>query len=688
MKRNKGRFWAGAFFMAAALLWTGCSNSVIDATARQDDDQTGAPPPPVVAADPGDAADGVLVPASKDAAALGLASPVVIVFNEGAAPTITEGALATVSAVASRVAVTLTGGGANIVAQGVSADGSLTVSGNHAFNLHLNGVGLANAGGAAINNDGSGAMTVTLVEGTTSRLIDGAASGDKAALYSKGDLRIVGSGSLEVRGKAAHALASKGAFSQTGGAIWVKEALKDGVNAATVTVTGGSFASRTVGDGIQGDDGVTITGGTFAIITAATTADNLTNVKAHGVKSDGDIVIGAGGAGGTGPDMTITVYGSGSKGMSADGDLAIHGGTLTLNTAGNGYWDASSDDADKTSGCAGLKCDGDLLIDGGVLTILSVGAGGKGISVDGDILITGGAIDVTTAGKAYVYGAYDAKSKAIKSDNNVTINGGAIAIKTYEDGAEGLECEYALTINGGTIEIDSYDDAINASGGTDGKSGNITITGGNVFCNASGNDGIDSNGAITISGGTIISLGASGPEEGFDCDDNTFTVTGGALIGLGGSTSKPTTSVTTASTVECNVAAATLYRIESSAGVEIMTFAPPRSYSGTVCLLFGGGMERGVSYTLYSGGSVSGGTDFHGLYSGATYAKGTLEGTFTASAYATIGTPSGFPGPGGPPGGPPGRSFSGAASPSPTAGPCRNSASWLRTFHRIFQAKL
>jgi hypothetical protein len=249
--------------------------------------------------------------------------------------------------------------------------------------------------------------------------------------------------------------------------------------------------------------------------------------------------------------------------------------------------------------------------------------------------------------------AYDTKSKAVKSDKNLTINNGTIVIKTSTDGAEGLECEYALTINGGIIEINSCDDAINASGGDDGKSGHILITGGSIFCNASDNDGIDSNGTIAISGGTVIALGTTKPEEGFDCDNNTFAITGGTLIGFGGATSKPTANVTTVCTVECNMNYASLYHIEAADGVEIMTFKMPRAYDGTVCMLFGGAeMERGTSYTLYSGGGVSGGTNFHGLYSGATYTKGSAVGTFTGSAYATLGTASGSPGPGGQPGKP------------------------------------
>ncbi|GAB6391530.1 MAG: carbohydrate-binding domain-containing protein [Treponematales bacterium] len=620
-------------------------------------EETGTPP--VVAADPGAVTDEAFVGNSKSIGALGLTSPVVIDFGDGtAAPAVMAGANATVNADTTDVTVALQAAGAAIVVQGVTGDGSLTVSGNYAFSLYLNGASVTNTDGPAFNNDGTGAAAVVLVSGTTNRFYDTAGNNAvNAAFYSKGALAFAsGGGTLEVRGrgvKKGHALAAKGAFTLADGTVWVKEAASDGVNAKSVTVTGGSWTSRTVGDGLQGDDGVSITGGAFSIITRAD------EVKAHGVKSDGDITIGA--AGTAGPTMDITVYGSGAKCLSADGDVAIHSGTLALSTAGNGYWDAEETEADKTTGCAGIKCDGSLLIDGGSVTIVSTGTGGKGISVDGSITIAGGVVDVTTSGATYKYSsAYDTKSKAIKSDNDLTISGGTVRCKTYTDGAEGLECEYKLTISGGLVELETYDDAINASGGDSGRAGEVIISGGQIFCAASGNDGIDSNGTIAISGGTIVCLGSGGGEDGFDCDSNTFTITGGTLIGLGGATSKPTTGVSTQCAVEANVTASTLYHIEDAAGNAALTFKPSRSYSGTVCILFSSpGMAAGTSYTFYSGGGVSGGTDFHGLYSGAVYTKGTSVASFTASTpCATVGTASGSPGAGGrpgTPGAPPGR---------------------------------
>ena len=639
MKRTVNPWRSGAFLLAL-VIWMGCGNPAVDTLNPGNTDDTGQETgdPPAAAADPGDTADEPLVPNSKEVNTLGLANPLVIVFNGEAAPTITGGAGAAASADTSHAAVTLTAAGADIVAQGICEDGSLTFSGNYPFNLYLNGLGLTSASGGAINNDGAGAMNVTLVAGTANRLVDGAGGAQKAAFYSKGDFAIGGDGTLEARGKTAHAIAAKGAFTQTGGTVWAKEAVKDGVNAKTVSVSVGGFTARTLGDGIQGDDSGTITGGTFAIITA----DN--GVKVHGIKSDGNIVIGGDGAA---PLMYITVYGSGSKCLSADGDITIHSGEFTLNTAGDGFWDASSGEADKTSSCAGIKCDGDLLIDGGSFTMLSTGTGGKGINAGGNITVSGGTFSITTTGKTYTYNSqYDSKSKAVKSGGNLTISDGVIAIKTYTPDAEGLESKNTLTISGGLIEIEAYDDGINAAN-------HIQINGGKIYCSSAANDGIDSNGAITITGGTIVSLGTSRPEEGFDCDNNAFVITGGTLIGLGGATSKPTASAASVCAVECNAGYSGLYHIESADGAAVMTFKPPRAYSGTVCMLFGGGaLTAGTSYTLYSGGSVSGGADFHGLYTGAAYTKGTVEGTFTGSVYATVGTASGSPGPGGQPGTP------------------------------------
>ena len=71
-----------------------------------------------------------------------------------------------------------------------------------------------------------------------------------------------------------------------------------------------------------------------------------------------------------------------------------------------------------------------------------------------------------------------------------------------------------LTINEGDISLQTADDGLNASDA-------IYINGGTVYAYATGNDAIDSNGTITITGGKVIAIGARQPEAGFDCDART-----------------------------------------------------------------------------------------------------------------------------------------------------------------------
>ena len=108
---------------------------------------------------------------------------------------------------------------------------------------------------------------------------------------------------------------------------------------------------------------------------------------------------------------------------------------------------------------------------------------------------------------------------------DLTINKGTINVTTSKSEAEGIESKTNLIINDGTIEVNAYDDCINAKK-------TLVINGGTIYCYSTTNDGIDSNGTMTITGGTIISAGAAAPEEGLDCDNNTFKITGGTIIGM------------------------------------------------------------------------------------------------------------------------------------------------------------
>jgi len=194
--------------------------------------------------------------------------------------------------------------------------------------------------------------------------------------------------------------------------------------------------------------------------------------------------------------------GAGGKGIKAGttftfGDAETHGGpTLTISTSGSRYSDGSS------SGSGG-------------------GGGWPGGGHGGGGGWPGGG------------GSSGSSAKAIKAQGQVVVYGGTLFITTTKDGAEGLESKTSVEIAGGQHYFKCYDDCISCSG-------IVNFSGGTTVCWSNGNDAVDSNygrsGAITISGGNIFAYTSKGsPEEGLDCDNNTYIkITGGIAFSAGG----------------------------------------------------------------------------------------------------------------------------------------------------------
>ena len=213
-------------------------------------------------------------------------------------------------------------------------------------------------------------------------------------------------------------------------------------------------------------------------------------------------------------------------------------------------------------------------------------------------------------------------------------NSGNYTIKTSQDGGEGLESKAIMTINGGTIEAECYDDCLNAST-------SLVINGGKIYCYSSGNDGIDSNGTLTITGGLVISSGTTAPEEGFDCDQNTFKITGGVLIGTGGATSDPTSSACTQYSAKCTATSVTfnqVFYVTDSSGNCILAYKMPRAYSSMTFLFSCPEIAASTKYTIYKGGTISGTDSFHNYYPGATCSGGTSFKTFTPTTSNKLST--------------------------------------------------
>ncbi len=482
-----------------------------------------------------------------------------------------------------------------IVITGKSGDGQLKIYGEKKFKLTLSGVELTCSKGPAINDQCKKRAFVHLTEGTTNRLTD-AASYSEEPCYLNG-----GSSASEDR---------KGCFFSEGnlifsgsGVLAVESNYKHGI------VTDGYFYMR---------PGVTI-----AVTKAAKNA-----IHAKGDEDDGIGVYMAGGL------LYANVSSTAGKGIKTDLDAEIAGGKLQLNTSGAATYDADEND---TSSAAGIKTDGDVIISGGTHTLKSTGTGGKGINADGEIRISGGETTVTTTGGRFYYSSILTSSpKGVKADEDITVSDGKlnISVTGVSDGSEGLESKARLTITGGEVFSYAYDDAINASSA-------INISGGKVYAYASNNDGIDSNGTMVISGGLVIGVGTSAPESGIDCDNsNNFKINGGTVIGMGGTLqANPSSSSTQRSVVYNGVSATKSAKIcvLNSNGAPILTFAFPRTMSGTAFFFSTPDITSGASYTVSSGGTLSDFTNsWNGWYAGGTWSDGSQVGTFTSSSIVTI----------------------------------------------------
>ncbi|MCD8296004.1 MAG: carbohydrate-binding domain-containing protein [Prevotella sp.] len=500
--------------------------------------------------------------------------------------------------------------------QGSSDNGSFYMNGKLKASLVLNGLNLNSNDSAAINIRDGKRISVELTDGTVNTLSDAYNGSQKACFMVNGHTEFKGGGSLYLTGNTAHAFWGDEyvELKKSTGTIVVNSAVKDGFNINQYfEMKGGS---------------VTVSGAGDDCIQVSMTDD-------EDDESNGQVIISDG-------TLDLTVTGTAAKGIKSEDAMYISGGTLTIKTSGGGEYDSSERDA---SACAAIKADGALEITGGTFNLTSSGAGGKGISGDGDVTISDGTINVTTTGKKYSYSTnYTSSPKGIKADANLTINGGTINVSTSGgDGAEGIESKSTLTINGGEVIVNAYDDAINASN-------NITINGGKVYAYASNNDGIDSNGTMTISGGIAIACGTTTPEAGFDCDSYTFAITGGVLIGLGGDTSNPTASATTQPVAIVNNKSYTSGKyltLDDSNGNNILAFCVPRTYSSAALLISCPDMTVGSTYTLGSNATVTGGEDWQGYVTGGTVSSSgstsslTLTSTVTGSSTTSGGTTGG-----------------------------------------------
>lgn len=214
---------------------------------------------------------------------------------------------------------------------------------------------------------------------------------------------------------------------------------------------------------------------------------------------------------------------------------------------------------------------------------------------------------------------HDADKGTLFSNDTLEI-GGSGTLNIRSNYAHGIASDDDIIVNGGRLHIVSTKSGLFAND-------DITINGGTLYCDA-GTNGIKCKNTISINGGTSVLMGGTREEKGAVIAIGGLTINGGTLYAVGNTCTLPLASsgqnvvaVNFASALSANM----LTRIASGSS-PLFTLSSPRAYK--TVLYSGSGLREGASYTISTGGMVSGGNTADYVTTGGTYSGGTDRGTY------------------------------------------------------------
>jgi hypothetical protein len=372
-------------------------------------------------------------------------------------------------------------------------------------------------GSVNVVEDGKGNHLFTTVNGKQDT--------SKAAIYSKDDLNIKGSGKLTVTGNFKNGIQSSNDLKIKNGDITVVAADDAIKGKGSLEISGGTLnITAKAGDGLESDECVEDNRGEFKDTVAGKgfveiSGGNIT-IKGHksGIKAANYILV----SDSTEPS-TIKIE-SPNKGISAEKYIYVNGGTI-----------------DVKSDSSAIRTNWQVYMNGGDVTISTKK---KGIHADSALYMRGSTINVVTSFEAI---------EAFK----IFAEGGVTSVFATNDGWNG----------GGGPKNNSSSMAMFSE-----SSGYVTITGSYHYISVKGNmvDGLDANGTGKMTGGVVIveitgqsyegqggmgggmgggfnfggGWGMGGQQGGNNCGaynfagglidtDDGFTITGGVLLAFG-----------------------------------------------------------------------------------------------------------------------------------------------------------
>lgn len=323
--------------------------------------------------------------------------------------------------------------------------------------------------------------------------------------------------------------------------------------------------------GIVTKDTLCITGGTYVIDAAKTCLAGKDGIKIL----DGNFTLTSGSKG----------LNSGNDDDAREGSIYIAGGTFTIK---------SEDDS--------IHADGSCIIAGGTYTIAT---GDDGIHASYDTIITDGSITITDS-----YEGIEGR--------RITVSGGTINLTANDDGINaatggssdeqrmpGGQQPQEMRMPGGQkpsgMDMDNKGQAPASRSASD-DDVYIKITGGTITVNAGG-DGIDSNGNLYITGGTVYVAGPTSNGDGALDYEEEASITGGTLIAAGSSgmaqgMGSNSTQCSMLVNLSETIAAGSVISLKDSSGV-LISWTSPKQFSSVV--ISTAELAQGSTYTLVTG---------------------------------------------------------------------------------------
>ena len=523
----------------------------------------------------------------------------------------------------------------------------------------LNGANISCKGSAPIYVKQADKVFLTLANETTNTLTstgeyETSEDNVDAAIFSKDDLTLNGTGILTVKSESGHGIVSKDDLVVTSGTYSINAAShglsandsiriadgkfnitsgKDGLHSENtddtklgyIYVADGEFNITAGYDALDASSAIQADGGTFDVTTGGGSAKAASKRGGapEGEKPSGERpkMPSRDGEKPTGEPPTDMQNGEKPTGNPPSGreneeppakpdvessqqnSTSESGNTTNENTSNkseNTNTTENTSTEESTNSMKGLKAETNLVLNGGTYNIDSCD---DSIHSNKDITITDGTYSIKSG------------DDAIHAEETTKITNGNINVTKSYEGIEGLDIE----LKGGKITIVADDDGINAAGGNDDSgtvepfenkggmneatNGSITISGGTIDINASG-DGIDANGNLTVTGGTTYVSGSeNGGNSALDYSGEA-KITGGTFVAVGMSEmsqnfgDESTQGVIMINKDNTQKKGAKI-SLKDSNGEELVSYTSKKSFNSV--LVSCKGIEKGSSYTMSIG---------------------------------------------------------------------------------------